>query len=218
MVLLNTIGSSNRRRSENALTAVTTTKRGGKAGKSALTLPCTCGLEATDDEDGNDFCGEEKVLECGATFTNEKVALSDNLFCKEYYWFAPDEEKIALNAAITLVGPDASIDCKGHSIRQRTLLLSFASDCLDLDWRNEGNPFEPSNERKQMKMTCHINYQAGILLIDGAKAINCNVGDFYDGFLVLNGGSVKKSEAVGNRHGIAIQDVTGSAETRVSDV
>lgn len=207
-----------RQQQENAHTSISTNReRGGKAGKSALTSSCVCGIDAVDDGKGEDFCEEDKVIECGVTFTNEKVMLSDDFFCGEMYSYTPNEERMALNAAITLIGPDASIDCQGHSVRQRTG-VGFAERCLDFLWRNEGDPFEPSYERWLMKSNCEIYYQAGILLIDGAKAINCNVGNFYEGFYIINGGHVHKSEAVGNRNGVSIQDVTGSVETRVSDL
>ena len=183
----------------------------GKGGKSASS--CLSGHDPID-KDGQDFCADE-VIECGATFTNEEVDLSHDLFCtKSVSWLDADDELMELNAAITLSGPDASIDCQGHTIRQiANSPGSFCQTGLGI-----GDPFEPSNFRKEMKRNCFNFYQAGILLIDGATAINCNVEKFYDGFLVLNGGEVKKSETSGNRNGVFIQDLTGSIETTVSDV
>ena len=154
---------------------------------------------------------------CGHTFTNENVVLSDDLYCSVNFDFASDAELMALNAAITLTGPDASIDCKGHSIRQRTG-VGFASECLDLGWLPVGNPFMPTLGRKLMKVNCLIYFQTGILLIGGAKAINCHVEDFYEGYYIINGGQVLQSEAIGNRHGVFIQDLIGSIETKVTDV
>ena len=83
---------------------------GGKAGK-----VCTNDHDPIDDEE--EFCAEEQVIECGATFTNE-VVLSHDLICIDSIDDATDEQKRAHTAAITLVGPGASIDCKGHTIRQ----------------------------------------------------------------------------------------------------
>ncbi len=184
----------------------------GKVGKSASS--CLSGHDPVD-KDGQDFCGNDEVIECGITFTNEEVVLSHGLFCTEND-YSDDEELMELNAAITLSGPEASIDCQGRTIRQISQGLGLGSSCQT--GLGIGDPFEPSNYRKEMKKNCYNFYQAGILLIDGATAINCNVENFYDGFLVLNGGEVRKSKTSGNVHGVFIQDLTGSFEMMVSDV
>ena len=163
-----------------------------------------------------EFCEEENVIECGDTFTNESVVLSHDLFCMDDVFLASDEERRALNAAITLTGPSASIDCQGHSIRQ-IIIQQFLTAC-PVGLIGTDDPFAPSDDRKGKKELCYFYYQAGILLVDGATAVNCKVENFHDGFLVLNGGEVRKSEALGNTHGVVIQDLAGSTESMVSDV
>jgi hypothetical protein len=163
-------------------------------------------------DDEEEFCKYDDVA-CGATFTNEKVVLSGDVFCTDNVALATDAELLALNAAITLTGPNASIDCKGHSIRQMVRGL-HASDCL-----NGAGDYNSDNlTRKGMKEACGLYYQGGIMLVDGATAKNCRVDEFYDGFIVLNGGEVKNSEVSGNADGVFVQDMTGSRETTVSDV
>jgi len=78
---------------------------------------------------------------------------------------------------------------------------------------------DPSDDRKDMKEDCNIFYQGGILLRDGATAINCKVEHFYDGIIVLDG-EVKKSEVSGNRRGVFIDHRISSiaTETKISDV
>ena len=186
-------------------------KRGGKAGKAA-----SCVSEHDPVNDEEKFCAEEEIISCGATFTNEEVVLSDDLFCTDRYYDASEDELMALNAAITLSGPEASIDCKGHTIRQVTAGY-FGSQCLNwLDPKDD--PFEPSFLRSEMKTWCDLYYQAGILLTDGATAVNCNVENFVDGFLVINGGAVMSSKASENQNGVTVHDLTGSIATTVSNV
>eukprot|EP00984_Skeletonema_dohrnii_P021200 scaffold10518_cov78-Skeletonema_dohrnii-CCMP3373.AAC.2 len=136
------------------------------------------------------FCEPEPVIECGQTFTDEKLR--------------------TLNAAIKVEGADAVIDCKGHAVRQLT--SKYAASC---EVSPSSSDDERSLERKTMKETCDLFYQVGIWLIDGASAINCNVEHFYDGFFVENSGEVKKSEASGNRRGVVW--LSGST-TKISDV
>ena len=216
-VALGGIAEHNRRQQQNALAAINVV--GGKAGKS--------------------FC--EPVIECGATFTNEKVVLSHDIICSGPGGIiipgaratAMDGEIEDISAAITLSGPNASIDCKGHTIRQPNMmnggLTSFSPDGdgeEEFEWPNFANPFEPRNGFKfkaEMKnnLLSELDldfFEVGILLIDGATATNCKVERFLDGFAIVNGGEVKKSETSGNVNGVIIQDETGSIETKVSDV
>ena len=180
---------------------------GGKAGK-----VCLNDHDPIDDEE--EFCAEEQVIECGATFTNE-VVLSHDLICSDYINDATDEQKRAHNAAITLTGPNASIDCKGHTIRQIIQHEFTIQSCyIGQLWP----PLEPSDDRKHIKEVCRFFYQSGILLVDGATAVNCNVENFYDGYHIVNGGEVKKSESSGNQWGVNIQDLTGTTESKVTDV
>ena len=207
-----------RRYEENALAAIAkegggdgVVVLGGKAGKGDKAGKACMNHDPIDDEE--EFCEEDMVIACGDTFTNEKVVMSNDLFCKDNVNDATDDELEALNAAITVSGPDATIDCKGHSITQ---LVSgdVGSPCS----RGAGSYEVASPIRKAMKEWCGIYYQAGIMLVDGAKAVNCDVGNFHDGFLILNGGEVKQSEASGNGKGVTVRDVTGSRESVVSDV
>ena len=159
---------------------------------------------------------DEGIISCGATFTNDNLVLSEDLFCTDRYYDATDDELMQLNAAITLSGPKASIDCKGNTIRQ-VASGYFGSQCLKyLDPTSD--PFEPSLLRSEMKPFCSLYYQAGILLTDGATAVNCNVENFTDGFLVINGGEVQTSAASNNQNGVTVHDLTGSIDTLVSDV
>ncbi len=216
-VALGGIAEHNRRQQQNALAAINVV--GGKAGKSFS------------------FC--EPVIECGATFINEEVVLSHDIICSGPGGIiipgarATATEQIDISAAITLSGPNASIDCKGHTIRQANMmyggLTSFSPDGdgeEEFERPNFANPFEPRNRngRKAEMKENLLNepnldfFEVGILLIDGATATNCKVERFLGGFLVLNGGEVKKSETSGNQYGIFIEDETGSIETKVSDV
>ena len=181
-------------------------KGGGKAGKI-----CLNDHDPIDDEE--EFCEEDTIIECGATFTDENIVLSHDLLCTDQVESATDDELKALNAAITLTGPNASIDCKGRTIRQIPT-GQFAPGCQF----GVGPPFELSDSRKEMKLNCRLYYQAGILLLNGATAVNCGVEQFYHGIYIVNGGDLKKSEISGNRFGVAIEDLTGSIETTVSDV
>ena len=166
------------------------------------------------------FCKElEQVLACGQTFTNEKVVLSDDLTCTDKVEGASDQVLGTLNAGITLVGPSASLDCKGHTVRQVT--TKFASNCelYEDDGAKPGHDdaCEGCCSRIIMKKDCKLYYQAGIMLKDGATAKNCRTEQFYEGILVLNGGKVEDSEATGNADGIFVQDDVGS-KSEVSNV
>ena len=155
------------------------------------------------------FCDTEPSVVCGQTVTGTAV-LNEDLFCTDLIdCSTPDVVTKTLNAAIKVVGADAVIDCKGHTVRQLT--SKSAASCE----YSPGALFTNSNKRKEMKEEYDLFYQAGIWLADGATAINCNVEHFYDGFLVQNGGEVKKSEASRNRGGVDILDDTGSM-TKIS--
>lgn len=196
---------------ENALVAIAgqKKKKGGKSskgGKSAKGNVCLID-DPVDDEEK--FCKYGDVA-CGDTFTNQEIELSGDVFCTDNVFLATDAELEALNAAITLTGPDASIDCKGHSIRQMVRGV-HASGCLN----GAGDYNSDNTSRKDMKEACGLYYQGGIMLVDGATAKNCRVDEFYDGFIIRNGGEVEKSEVSENRVGVFVQDMTGSRETTV---
>ena len=158
------------------------------------------------------FCEAEPDIACGETFTNEKVDLSEDLICKGDVKTASNPELRSLNAAITLVGPKAVLDCKGHSVRQ--VLTRNAAECKV----NPGRDVNPSVDRRNMKLKCDIFYQAGILLKDGATTLNCKAESFYDGILLLNGGKAKNSEAARNSEGIFVQDDGSGPKSEVSGV
>ncbi len=199
------------RQQQEALSAIT---RNSKAGKATIASVCLSDHDPIDD-DGLDEC-EPKVVECGDTFTNEEIVLTHDLFCANDYWKLTDEEMQQLNrvnGAITLSGPSASIDCKGYSIRQIYTAPTWPPPVCWMSILGTGidDPFE-------RRPICSNYYHAGILLVDGAKAINCKAENFYDGFFIINGGELRKSEASGNINGIGVQDISGSIETKVSDV
>lgn len=118
-----------------------------------------------------------------------------------------------LNAAIKLEGAGAIIDCQGHTISQLT--SKYAPSC----GRFPGVYFGPTRGRRLlMKEECDLFYQGGIWLVGGATAINCNVENFYDGFLIEKGGEVQKSNAKWNRDGVETLDDSGSTTRIVSDM
>jgi len=177
-------------------------------------LPSTVAVERSKAGKSGSFCEPEPVVTCGETFTNE-VILSDNLICTDVIDATTPIPKLkTLNAAITVEGANAVIDCKGHTISQIT--SKSAAACAT----NPGVDLDPSASRRQMKNDCDLYYQAGIILLDGATAINCKVEQFYEGFLVVNGGEVKgkKSEAYGNKRGVYSRFESGTIATKISDV
>ncbi len=211
------------RHEENALVAIAgqKEKKGGKSSKGGRSRSSKGGKSAKasnvcliDDpvDDEEKFCKYGDVA-CGDTFTNQEIELSGDVFCTDNVVLATDAELEALNAAITLTGPDASIDCKGHSIRQMVRGV-HASGCSN----GAGDYNSDDTSRADMKEACGLYYQGGIMLVDGATAKNCRVDEFYDGFIIRNGGEVEKSEVSENRNGVFVQDMTGSRETTVSDV
>lgn len=157
------------------------------------------------------FCEPEpeQVLTCGQTFTDEKVVLSDDLFCTDEVGGAPTGVLKSLNAAIKIEGPDAVIDCKGHTISQRSSKNAAFCD----------KKIVTRDEREDMKTECDLFYVYGIWLVDGATAINCKVEHFYYGIQITDGGEVKKkkSEVSGNRVGVSIRD-NSSSTTKISDL
>ena len=153
------------------------------------------------------FCAPTPpAITCGQTFTDEKVVLSDDLFCTDV---VPSSPSGTSSAAIKVVGPDAVIDCKGHSIIQRS--SKNPAFC-------EGS-IGGTTPNKNTKTNCDLFYIFGIWLVDGATAINCKVENFYHGIQMENGGEVKgkKSEVFLNRFGLVVRD-TVSTTTKVSDL
>ena len=165
------------------------------------------------------FCEpEHDVTSCGQTFVNEKVVLLDDLICME----SVNDDDVTnpqlrtLNAAIKLEGPDASIDCKGFTVRQSS--ENFGSNAANCPNRMRGVSLGPHFERKDMKLDCDLYYQVGIWLKDGATAVNCKSEHFYDGFFLHDGGEIKKSEASRNRQGINVLDEVVGSTSKVSNV
>ncbi len=192
--------AGHKKQQQNALALASINGIGGKSGKGKAGKSIS-------------FCEPAEVMTCGQTFTNEKVVLSDDLICMDDVDDASNQELKTMNAAIKVAGPDAIIDCKGHTIIQMT--TKSAAACETPPRRD----LNPSSERKSMKTDCDLYYQAGIFLVDGATAINCKVEQFYDGFLVVDGGEVKKAEVSGSRNGVRIRDqVATSSATKISDV
>ena len=155
------------------------------------------------------FCEPDQVITCGDTFTNEKVVLSDDLFCTDQVAGTDDSVLEKTNAAIKVEGPNAVLDCKGHAIIQRSTKPAAACE----------EKIDDKPKRVAMKKNCDLFYQFGIWLVDGATAINCKVENFYDGIRIADGGEVKgkKSEVSGNLYGVFVRDNVG-ATTKISDV
>ena len=149
------------------------------------------------------FC-EPPAITCGQTFTDQKVVLSDDLFCTDDSAGATD----SFNAAIKISGRNAVLDCKGHTISQRSTKNAAFCD----------GSFLKAN-REATKKSCDLFYQNGIVLVDGATAINCKVEHFQTGIYVGKGGEIKKSEVSGNRIGVAVRnEVATGSTTKVKDL
>ena len=159
------------------------------------------------------FCEPSHVVaSCGQTFTN-KVTLTKDLFCTESIAGAD----MTLNAAIKLEGPDASIDCKGFTVRQVADDFDFGESAVNCG-NSPGFNLNPTQKRKTMKQNCNLYYQVGIWLADGATAVNCKAEQFYEGFFLQDGGEVKKSETSRNRRGIHVQDESVSTTGTISKI
>ena len=137
-------------------------------------------------------------LICGQNFTSgEKITLSEDLFCDDNFGTASNEVKKSLNCAITLEG-DAELDCNGYGISQKS---SLANDAL-LNCNENTITLEKTN--------CGgLYYYRGICLSGNAKAKNCRVDTFFDGFYVESGGEIKDSLVLQNRVGIFVNDGPG---------
>ena len=128
------------------------------------------------------------LTECGESFTDEKVVLSEDLNCgpfnytgdndyEDYYWYKQD-------CAVWLSGPFAELDCDHNTLFQEADPEGRSYWFLDRVSYNDG-PFEN-----------------GICLRNGAKAINCNVQRFITGIVVTDDGEVVNSDLSSNHQGI----------------
>mmetsp|Transcript_20837 Transcript_20837/g.34368 ORF Transcript_20837/g.34368 Transcript_20837/m.34368 type:complete len:458 (+) Transcript_20837:99-1472(+) len=143
-------------------------------------------------------------LICGQNFTSgEKITLSEDLFCDDNFGTASKAAKKSRNCAITLEG-DAELDCNGYGISQ---ISSLANDAL-LNCNEDTITLEKTN--------CgELYYYRGICLSGNAKAKNCRVDTFFDGFYVESGGEIKDSLVLQNRVGIFVNDGPGDS-TKIS--
>ena len=128
---------------------------------------------------------------CGESFT-DRLTLSRDLFCQDDGGDEPQE------CAITLDGPEAELDCNGYKVYQAAPTANSAVNC------DAFVNIEYDVDSIKVKQECGLTYIAGICLKNGAKAINCNVEQFFEGILVTDGGDgeVASSDVTSNRVGI----------------
>jgi hypothetical protein len=118
--------------------------------KSSKSSSSTCPPEPTTD------------VQCGNVYNNTAgdnavVTLDQNLLCDGNI----TEADGIRNAALTLVGKDAVLDCQGYTVSQVTDSSAAALDCsIELI-----NP----TEVMRMKKECGFFYIFGVRLIDGAS-------------------------------------------------
>ncbi len=167
----------------------------------------------------SDYCPPEptKNVQCGniynSTATGEEVVvtLGQNLLCNENITEADN----STNAALTLAGEKALLNCQGYSISQTTVNIdgidkgsAAARDC-NYSIRN-------GTERMIMKQECGLFYEWGVILTDGARMVNCNIQKFFFGAGIRNGGEIVDSEFNLNRRGVQI--LNNDAANTVSKV
>ena len=132
--------------------------RGGGRGNNGGKSSSSNGKGSSQEEENT--CNDPTTVVCGGTYTGQ-VTLEASLQC-------PGDDI----TAITMVGPNAVLDCAGNMIFN-------------------GATTEPSSG------------SFGILLVNGATAMNCLVEGFGDG-VYMNGGNnvLKDSKVFGNADGI----------------
>mmetsp|Transcript_28703 Transcript_28703/g.53916 ORF Transcript_28703/g.53916 Transcript_28703/m.53916 type:complete len:477 (+) Transcript_28703:223-1653(+) len=125
-------------------------------------------VENSQVEDGHQYTPPDNTVTCGDVFTGF-VKLTSNLVCDRGARTADGDPYDGRSVqAITLDGPGSLLDCDGN-----TIMMPVAT-------------FQGGEEES-----------AGIVLKNGAKAINCNVVGFATGVLMENGNNVLKNSMVG---------------------
>ena len=176
----------------------TTSTSTSKSSKSSVSCP----PEPTPDVQ----CGD--IYNSTATGEEVVVTLGQNLLCNENITEADN----STNAALTLVGKDAVLNCQGYTISQTTVNIdgidTGSAAALDCDY-----PTRNPTELLIMKQECGLFYEWGVILKDGAKMINCNIQKFYLGAGTFNGGGIVDSQFNLNGRGVQILNHDGAANT-----
>ena len=136
------------------------------------------------------------------------VTLGQNLLCNENITEADN----STNAALTLAGEKAVLNCQGYTISQTTVNIdgidkgsAAARDC-NYSIRN-------GTELLIMKQECGLFYEWGVILTDGARMVNCNIQKFFLGAGIRNEGGIVDSQFNLNRRGVQILNNDDAANT-----
>ena len=147
-------------------------------------------------------------VQCGNTYVNSTVILDQNLLCDGNI----TEADGSLNAALTLSGEDAVLNCQGYTISQETDKGSAAAMDCDI--------FAPAGNATailEMKKGCDLFYVAGVRLLDGAKMKNCNIQKFYIGGDMVDGGVIEDSEFSLNWKGVQITNRAANTVSKIAN-
>jgi len=145
---------------------------------------------------------KSEVLKCGDV-VSWKVSLEENLVCD-----ASDADGVP-NAALTLDGPGAVLKCKGFKIVQSE---GDASTCEALN-EYEGHLEADSEKVEVIKGNdndgCGLPFIYGVKLLNGAKAVGCDIENFLVGAYVGQGAKELSDVTVSNnRYGVVIETNT----------
>ena len=135
-------------------------------------------------------------VKCGNVYDDSTVILGQNLICDGNITEADGSS----NAALTLVGKNAVLDCRGYTISQVTESSAAAVDC-DKDYQYK-LPLTNSTEILSMKRECGLFFQNGVKLKNGASMVNCSVQKFFTGARKDGGGTIKDSKFSLNTQGL----------------
>mmetsp|Transcript_23405 Transcript_23405/g.35469 ORF Transcript_23405/g.35469 Transcript_23405/m.35469 type:complete len:578 (+) Transcript_23405:101-1834(+) len=149
----------------------------------------------------------EVQVQCGDV-VSWKVSLEENLVCD-----APDGVPNS-DAALTLDGPGAVLKCKGFKIVQSE---GDASTCEALN-EYEGNLEAEPSKVKFIKGNegCGLPFLYGVKLLNGAKAVGCDIENFLVGAYVGQGAKELSDVTVSNnRYGVVVETNT---TVKITDV
>jgi len=116
---------------------------------------------------------KNRSVQCG-DIVHRKISLRDDLVCE-----GSGENDGIPNAAITLDGPEAVLNCKGLKITQ-DVADGAATGCDALDFYR-GNLETDPTKVKDIKNNCFLHFLYGFRLLNGAKAKGCNIEKFLVG-------------------------------------
>ena len=157
-------------------------------------------------------------VECGnvynSTATGEQVVvtLGGNLLCDGNVTEADGN----YNAALTLSGKDAVLDCQGYTISQTTVNIdgidTGSAAAVDCD-------IFPSDETERLatKQECGLFNVIGVRLENGARMVNCNIEKFYVGGRIDNGGKIENSGFSLNRRGLQIANFAPNTVSKIAN-